>query len=69
MNENVNTEMHEGWIKYTVGKYDMYKMARDHRVEIWNKTKIDDAFVTAYNNGQRITVQEALMIANQKWFQ
>ena len=69
MNENVNTEMHEGWIKYTVGKYDMYKVARDHRVEIWNKTKINDAFVTAYNNGQRITVQEALMIANQKWFQ
>lgn len=69
MSENVNTEMHEGWIKYTVGKYDMYKIARDHRVKIWNKTKIDDAFVTAYNNGQRITVQEALMIANQKWFQ
>jgi len=69
MHENVNTERHQGWIKYTVGKYDMYKVARDHRVEIWNKTKIDDAFVTAYNNGQRITVQEALMIANQKWFQ
>jgi len=69
MHENINTERHNGWIKYTVGKYNMYKGARDHRVQIWNKTKIDDAFVTAYNNGQRITVQEALMIANQKWFQ
>jgi hypothetical protein len=69
LNENVNIEMHQGWIKYTVGEYDLYKSARDHRVDIWNKTKIDDAFVTAYNNGQRVTVQEALMIANQKWFQ
>ena len=69
MTEKVNTEMHQGWIKYTVGSYDMYKNARNHRVNIWNKTKIDDAFVTAYNNGERITVQEALMIANQKWLQ
>ncbi len=69
MTERVSTEMHQGWIKYTVGKFGVYKQARDHRVKIWNKTKINDAFVAAYSNGQRITVQEALMIANQKWIQ
>lgn len=69
LNEKIAREMHEGWNKFTIGGYATYKEARDKRNVVWNNHKITDAFVTAYNNGVRVTVQEALMISNQKWIQ
>ncbi len=67
--ESVQTESLDGWLKYTVGRYEEYLQARNKRNDIWNQTPIRDAFVTAYNQGKRITVQEALMISNQTWHQ
>lgn len=69
ISETVNIEYHDSWYKYTLGRYDVYKSARDLRNRIWaDDNKINDAFVTAYNAGERISVQEALMISKQKWY-
>lgn len=62
----VNSEMHEGWHKFTIGSFSDYKQARNKRESVSNNN-LPGPFVTAYNGGKRITVQEALMISNQKW--
>ncbi|HPQ07984.1 MAG TPA: hypothetical protein PK995_02010 [Bacteroidia bacterium] len=64
---NVKEENHESYKKFYSGNFDEYKKARDYRENIKQKG-IQDAFVIAHKDNVRITVQEALMITNQKWY-
>jgi hypothetical protein len=67
--QDYNIEHHNGWVKYTTGMYAQYKDARDARVRITSESsKLPGPFVTAYNDGERITVQEALLISKQLWY-
>jgi hypothetical protein len=68
INESIKSEMQGGFSKFMVGNHNEYKDARNHREIIKVTNKVKSAFVVAYNSGKRITVQEALMISNQKWF-
>lgn len=63
-------ENHEGWMKWTHGQFNVYSEARDKRVSLTSQCpNLPGPFVTAYQDGNRITVQEALMITQQKWVQ
>lgn len=67
VSETIYADMHEGWHKFTVGAFGVYGDARNHRETVKEENKIKGPFVTAYNAGARITVQEALMISKQQW--
>jgi hypothetical protein len=67
---DLQIERHDGWIKYVTGRHATYREARDQRINFVNGGHgFPGPFVTAYNNGERITVQEALMITQQEWVQ
>ncbi|MBI1266256.1 MAG: hypothetical protein GC193_02370 [Cryomorphaceae bacterium] len=65
--ENFSIENHEGWVKYATGKWEAYSEARNDRERIKKVYNFNGPFVTAYNDGERITVQEALMLTKQEW--
>ena len=67
INEKISVEHIDNWYKYTIKSFDQYANARNQRNTIWEQTPVKGAFVVAYNGKKRITVQEALMLTNQKW--
>lgn len=62
LEEDIKMEYHDGWRKYTAGAFTDHEDARAYRDMIMITTAIKDAFIVAYNNGKRITVQEALLM-------
>lgn len=58
---------HEGWHKYLTPEEGTYAAAHTLRSQIWETTLASDAFVTASLEGERISIQEALLLSNQTW--
>ena len=63
----LHTYRHEGWHKHLTDEVSTYSEARNLRSHVWETTIAKDAFVTASLEGERITVQEALLVSNQTW--
>lgn len=61
----ISVEEHEGLFKYVVGEFGSYRPAKTFSNELRDNNGVDGPFVTAYNNGVRIHVKEALDIAGQ----
>lgn len=55
--ENVELTNHEGWKKYIIGSFSNYKDAKSFGTR--TREKVKDAFIVAYDNGQRIPLNQA----------
>jgi len=67
LNKDVKYEKNDGWYKYSVGSFPVYRDVKRYRDYLWTEKGKTDAFVTAYSNGKRITIQEALIASHHEW--
>lgn len=65
ISEAVVIEEHEGLFKYVLGEFGSYRPAKTFSNELRDNSGVEGPFVTAYNDGVRIHVKEALEIAGQ----
>ena len=65
ISDAVVIEDHDGLNKYVVGEFGSYRPAKTFSNELRDNNAVEGPFVTAYNNGVRIHVKEALDIAGQ----
>jgi hypothetical protein len=65
ISEAVVIEEHEDLFKYVVGEFGSYRPAKTFSNELRDNNNVEGPFVTAYNDGVRIHVKEALDIAGQ----
>ena len=60
INDQVRVERHNGLWKYTLGSYSLYDSAKAGLPTYQDENGVTGAFVTAYLNGQRISVGSAI---------
>jgi hypothetical protein len=64
----ITSEFHEGWYKYTTGSFSTYREARAYASRLLQISGLNEAFICAYQGGNRIPVKRALELTNQTWF-
>lgn len=67
LRRDIKCEINNCWYKYSVGSFPVYRDVKRYRDLLWKEKGITDAFVTAYSNGKRITIQEALIASHHEW--
>ena len=58
----INEEIHNKMHKYTIGEFLNFRDAKTELINIKNTNKITDAFLTAYKNGHRISINQAIKL-------
>jgi hypothetical protein len=58
----INEEIHNKMYKYTIGEFHNFRDAKTELTNIKNTNKITDAFLTAYENGHRISINQAIKL-------
>lgn len=61
LNQEIQREEAEGWYKYSIGHFNTYQEADAFKQTI----NVPDAFIIAYNNGRRISVEEAKKLTDE----
>lgn len=65
INDPIVIEEHEGLFKYVVGEFGSYRPAKTFSNELRDNSGVEGPFVTAYSDGARIHVKQALKMAGQ----
>ena len=65
LSETVMMEEHEGMYKYVVGEFGSYRPAKTFSNSLRDNNGVEGPFVTAYQDGERIHVREALGMAGE----
>ena len=67
VSKKVKMEIADGLFKYSCGNFKTYLSAKKYQEKIIAKTKLEGAFVVAYQFNSRISVKKALELSRQKW--
>ena len=64
INREIRVEQQGGLYKYSTGSFSSYLDASSYKKTVISKPGLEDAFIIAYRNGTRISIEEAIRDSN-----